>query len=111
LKKSFVICPYCKDEKTISGMTMHVKVKHPDKFEEFKKNFDELKKTAVIKDSGTRTPPPQGKEPDKIEDKPEDKHPPEASKPKDEPKVGDDKPPQGNSFLKDFDRWCDSPDL
>ena len=103
MKKSFVICPYCKDEKTISGMTMHVKVKHPDKFEEFKKNFEELKKTKVVKESGTRTPPESGKEPPRIE---EPKEP--AAPPAEKPKEGDDKPPQGKSFLREFDEYLDS---
>ncbi len=110
LKKSYIICPYCKDEITISGMTMHVKVKHPDKFEEFKKNFEELKKTAVIKESGTRAPPPQGTEPPRI-DEPKDPAPPAANPPAEPPKAGDDKPAQGNSFLKAFDKWWDSPEL
>jgi hypothetical protein len=115
--KSYVICPYCKDEKTISGMTMHVKVKHPDKFTEFKTGFEELKKTKVIKDSGTRTPVKPGEEPPRIEDKPEDKVKDKPANkqvktrdtPEDKhPSRGDDKPAQGKSFLRDFDEWVDS---
>lgn len=107
MMKSYVICPYCKDEKTISGMTMHVKVKHPANFEEFKKNFEDLKKTKVMKESGTKTPPPQGNEPPRIEDK-IDPAPPAAKPPAEQPKAGDDKPPQGKSFLREFDEYLES---
>lgn len=107
MKKSYIKCPYCKDEITISGMTMHVKVKHPDKFEEFKTNFAELKKTAVVKESGNRSPPPQGKEPPKI-DEPEPPAPPAAKPPEEKPRAGDGKPPQGKSFLREFDEYLDS---
>jgi hypothetical protein len=102
LKKRYVVCPYCQDEKSISGMTMHVKNKYGDKFEDFKSKFAELKKTAVIKESTSRQPVKPGDEPQRIEDKQgdksEDKH----------PARGDDKPTQGKSFLREFDEWADS---
>ncbi len=102
MKKSYIKCPYCQEEKSISGMTMHVKNKHGDKFEDFKTKFAELKKTAVIKDSTTKTPVKQGDEPPRIEDK-------QGDKPEDKyPARGDDKPPQGKSFLREFDEWADS---
>ncbi len=107
MKKSYIKCPYCGDEITISGMTMHVKVKHPDKFEEFKAKFAELKKTAVVKESGTRSPPAAGKEPPRIEE-PKDPAPP-AAKPPEPPKAGDDKPAPGKSFLRELDEYLDSP--
>ncbi len=114
MKKSFIECPYgCKGgdkplELTVSGSSMHVKVKHPDKYEEFRKNFAEFKKKAVIKDTATRAPVAGGTEPPKVEDteKPEDKKEPPMKQP-----GGDDKPPQGKSFLREFDKWLDSPDF
>lgn len=128
MKKSFIECPYgCKDgdkplELTVSGSSMHVKVKHPEKFEEFRKNFAEHKKKAVIKDTATRTPIPGGAEPPRIEDTEKAGDKPEAGKEKKEAsgtssgksqpsQAGDDKPATGKSFLREFDEWCDSHDF
>lgn len=86
---------------------MHVRNKHTDKFEEFKKNFDELKKAAVVKDSATRTEVKNGPEPPKIEDK--EKLPETKASPK--IKDGDGEPRKGGSFLDDFNKWLDSPEL
>ncbi len=83
---------------------MHVKVRHPDKFEEFKKNFDELKKTAVVKESGAKDLPP-GQEPPKI-DEPKYNTSPGSKDP--EKSRGDDNPSPGKSFLREFDEWLSS---
>ncbi len=114
MKKSYIKCPYCTDEVSISGSSMHVRNKHPDKYEEFKKNFAEIKKTAVVKESATKTVVP-GPEPLKIEDKDKQTPPPPHDPPKEpskEPaKAGDDKPKPGGSFLDDFNKWLDSPEF
>ncbi|NJD76932.1 MAG: hypothetical protein FIB08_07545 [Candidatus Methanoperedens sp.] len=114
MKKSYIKCPYCPDEVSISGSSMHVRNKHPDKYEEFKKNFAEIKKTAVVKESATKIQVP-GSEPPKIEDKDKQTPPPpqEPSKevPKEAPRAGDEKPKQGGSFLDEFNKWLDSPDF
>ncbi len=94
---------------SVSGSSMHVRNKHTDKYEEFKSKFAELKKTAVIKESTTKTPVKPGDEPPRIEDKPEVK--PEV-KPEDKhPSRGDDKPKEGKSFLGEFDKWLESPEF
>lgn len=121
MKKSYIKCPYCQDEVSISGSSMHVRNKHPDKYEEFKKNFAEIKKTAVIKESATKTEVP-GPEPPKIEDKDKTRlandaghiheiKPPAEEPPKEPAKAGDDKPKPGGSFLDDFNKWLDSPEF
>jgi hypothetical protein len=97
---------------------MHVKNKHTDKYEEFKKNFDELKKTAVKRESSTRTEV-KGPEPPKIEEK---ETPPElkdgmryqsGNPPKDpeKKKDGDGESGKGGSFLDDINKWLDSPEF
>ncbi len=105
MKKSYIKCPYCEDEVSLSGSSMHVKNKHTDKYAEFKANYPELKKHAVIKESSTKTPAEPGKEPPRIEDtgKPEDK-----LEDKKQPQAGDGKPQEGKSFLRDFDEWLGS---
>ncbi len=114
MKKSYIKCPYCQNELSISGSSVHVRNKHPDKYEEFKKNFAEIKKTAIVKESATKTHVP-GPEPPKIEEK--DKQPPPTPQdppkepPKEPAKAGDDKSGKGGSFLDDFNRWLDSPEL
>ncbi len=113
MKKSYIQCPYCQDEKSISGMTMHVRNKHGDKFEEFKTKFAELKKTAVIKDSTTKQPVKHGDEPPRIDDEVKDTTGDKQVKTQDttedkHPARGDDTPPQGKSFLREFDEWADS---
>ncbi|HMB45331.1 MAG TPA: hypothetical protein VKL21_05870, partial [Candidatus Methanoperedens sp.] len=66
-----------------------VKNTHPDKYEEFKKNFDEIKKTAVIKESTTRTEV-TGPEPPKIVEKEKPPEPPkEPPKEPEKKKEGD----------------------
>lgn len=96
-------------------MTMHVKNKHGNKFEDFKSKFAELKKTAIIKESTSRQPVKYGDEPPRIEDKqgdkPEDKQVKPQYTPEDKdkhPVRGDDKPAQGKSFLREFDEWFGS---
>ncbi len=98
---------------------MHVRNKHGDKVEEFKKNFAEIKKTAVVKESSTRIQVP-GPEPAKIEEKDDQKsrlandagHVHEiAVKEPEKKKEGDDKPPKGESFLEGFNKWLDSPEF
>lgn len=88
---------------------MHVKVKHPEKYQEFKEKFAEIKKSAVIMDTVTREPAAGGAEPPKVDDKagygdPKDKKEPPVIKP-----GGDDQPSKGKSFLREFDEWADSP--
>lgn len=111
MKKSYIKCPYCQDEVSISGSSMHVRNKHPDKYEEFKKNFAEIKKTAVIKESATKTAVP-GAEPPKIDEKqiPPPQEPPKEP-PKEPAKAGDEKPKQGGSFLDEFNEWLDNPEF
>lgn len=127
MKKSYIQCPYCQKEVSVSGSSMHVKNMHTEKYEEFKSKFVELKKQAIVKESTTRTPIKPAEEPPRIEDKPEDKpryandagHVHEIKKDTSEdkqtkpledkhPARGDDKPPQGKSFLGDLDKWLDS---
>ncbi len=114
MKKSFIECPFgCKDgdkplKLTVSGSSMHVKVKHPEKYQEFKDKFADFKKNAVIMDTATRTPAASGSEPPKVDDQAG-----YGDKEKKEPPVkapgGDDKPPQGKSFLRELDEYLDSP--
>jgi len=116
MKKSYLNCPYgsC-GEFVISGLRMHVKKSHPDKFEEFTKNYEELKKKAVVRDSGTKQPVTAG-DPPKVEvpaapvPAAPDPEKPVAKKPEEKGK-GDPKPPQAKSFLEEFGDWLDSPDL
>jgi hypothetical protein len=111
LKKSYIKCPYCQDEVSVSGSSMHVRNKHTDKYEEFKKNFAEIKKTAVIKESTTRTEVP-GTEPPKIEEKEKLPEPPkEPPKDPEKNKEGDGEPRKGGSFLDEFNKWLDSPEF
>lgn len=113
MKKSYIKCPYgCPGEISISGMKMHVKNKHTDKLEEFTKNFAELKKTAVVRDTGTKTEVP-GKMPPKIEDPPEPpkETPKEPPKEPEKKKDGDGEPKKGGSFLREFNEWLDSPEF
>ncbi len=121
MRKSYIKCPYCPDEVSVSGSSMHVKNKHPDKYEEFKKNFNEIKKTAVMKESATKTQVP-GPEPPRIEEKEKPQlandavHVHEIKTPAEEPakeapRAGDDKPVKGGSFLDEFCDWLDSPEL
>jgi len=122
LKKTFIECPYgCKDGDkplmlTVSGSSMHVKVKHPDNYAEFRYNFAEHKKKGVVMDTATKALVIGGKEPPKVKDTEVDKIKDTGDKHKDIPedkttKVGDNKPPEGKSFLKELDTWLDSPDF
>ncbi|HWQ95904.1 MAG TPA: hypothetical protein VN368_00890 [Candidatus Methylomirabilis sp.] len=113
MKKSYIKCPYCQDEVSVSGSSMHVRNKHGDKYEEFKNNFAEIKKSAVIKESTTRTEV-RGPEPPKIEEKKIEaqevvKQPETAAAEK--KKEGDEKPAKGDSFLSSFNKWLDSPEF
>jgi hypothetical protein len=49
MRRSYVVCPFCKPprEFALQGITMHVKVHHPNQFKEFEKKYAALKKTAV----------------------------------------------------------------
>ena len=100
--KAYVKCPYCKDEIAVSGLKMHCKSKHPEKTEDFLKQFDTLKQTAVKRDTAEKKPvkdePPKVEDvitvPEKIPEKiPEKKH----QEP--EKKEGDVAPTKGGSFL------------
>ncbi len=89
---------------------MHVKVKHPEHYQEFKEKFDEFKKGAVVLDTATRQPPQGGgAEPGKVDDKSEYK----TEKKEDPVKKpgGDDQPSKGKSFLSEFDKWLDVPEF
>ena len=98
-------------EITVSGSSMHVKVKHPDKYEEFRKNFAEIKKTAIVKESATRMEVP-GPEPPKIVEKEKPPEPPrDLPKEPEKIKEGDGQPGKGGSFLEDFNKWLDSPEF
>jgi hypothetical protein len=112
LKKSYIKCPYCEKEVSISGSSMHVKNTPPDKYEEFKKNFAEIKKTAVIKESATRTEV-TGPEPPKIVEKEKPPEPPKEppEKTPEKKKAGDGEPRKGKSFLDEFNKWLDSPEF
>lgn len=113
MKKSYLDCPYgnC-GEFVVSGLRMHVKKSHPDKFDEFVKNYDELKKKAIVRDSATKQPSAAG-DPPKVEPPaavPKEPDKPAVKKPEEKGK-GDPKPPQAKSFLEEFGDWLDSPDL
>lgn len=76
-------CPYCKSEVSTNGISMHVKMKHPDEYEEFRTRFEEWKKTTTVKKSTTKKPatPKQ-----KQEDKSTKKQKPAKTKQKQKPK-------------------------
>jgi len=50
MRRSYVLCPYCNKETALQGIDMHVKSQHPNKYAEYRKNYDALKKTAVRKE-------------------------------------------------------------
>ena len=67
MRRSYIICPYCKKETALQGIDMHVKSQHPEQYAEYRKNYDTLKKTAVRKEISTRpkkTPASAPKPPD-----------------------------------------------
>lgn len=118
MMKSYIPCPYgcMHDNKpreiTVSGMTMHIKQKHPEKYDEFKAKFAELKKSAIKKETtfvpAEEKKPPQ--EPPKIET-PAPKEAPKIEPPKEDRKEGEKKPAEGKSFLDEFTDWLGSPEF
>jgi len=54
MRRSYVLCPYCNKETALQGIDMHVKSQHPEKYAEYRKNYDALKKTAVRKEISTK---------------------------------------------------------
>ncbi len=110
MMKSYIPCPYgCMHdakprEVTVSGMTTHIKQKHPEKYDEFKSKFAELKKSAIKKETAF-VPEEKKPEPPKVEPPaPKEliKEPPKVEPPKEEKKAGEVKPPEGKSFLDDI---------
>lgn len=43
--KRYGKCPYCQTEVSTNGSSMHVRAKHPDKYEEFRSGFEDWKKS------------------------------------------------------------------
>lgn len=111
MKKSYLKCPYgdC-GEITVSGMKMHVKKAHPEKYDEFIKNYDELKKSAIVKESSTRQPASAGEPPKVTPPVPPEAAAREPVKKEEPKKKGGDGTPKGEGFLDGVTRFLTEED-
>ena len=92
-KKIEVKCPYCDGVYAASGMTAHVRHKHPDKYEEFKANRAAIiEKNTIVE--GELSPPASAPEEKTTIEPPEPANPAptEPVERKDEPAPKEQKP-------------------
>jgi hypothetical protein len=82
MRRSYVVCPFCKPprEFALQGITMHVKVHHPNQFKEFEKKYAALKKTAVRREIVTGRKAPRPSPPAAQPREPEREAPPRVEK-------------------------------